>query len=90
MASEIKKWHAMIAGNTIGQTQDPVEPGKPTLRDYVTMATQSTLVMQAKQCIINALITDTIAWTDAPDRPVPHELYTFVETAVDYLMITGT
>jgi hypothetical protein len=89
MAAEIKKWHAMIAGNTVGTTHSPAEQGAPTLRDYVAMATQSTLVMQAKQCIINALITDTVAWTDDPDRPVPHELYTFVETAVDYLMVTG-
>lgn len=88
MADEIRKWHAMIAKNTIGTTET-AESDAPTLRDYVTMAESATLVMQAKQCIVNALITDTVTWTDDPDRDVPHELYTFIETAVDYLMITG-
>jgi hypothetical protein len=90
MADDIKKWHAAIAGRTIGSVDSPEGPGEPTLRDYVNLAASATLVLQAKQCIINALITDTVAWTDDPNRPVPHELYTFVETAVDYLMITGT
>jgi len=88
MADEIRKWHATIAKNTIGTTET-AESDAPTLRDYVTMAESATLVMQARQCIVNALITDTVTWTDDPDRDVPHELYTFIETAVDYLMITG-
>lgn len=89
MESAIRKWHNLIAAKTVGSTHHGAVGGEPTVADYMEMFSTATLHQQAFQAIVNALITDNVRWTDDPDRPVDQELYTFIETAVAHLMVTG-
>jgi hypothetical protein len=89
MESAIRKWHNLISAKTVGSTHDGAVGGEPTVADYMEMFASATLHQQAFQAVVNALITDNVRWTDDPDRPVDQELYTFIETAVAHLMVTG-
>ena len=89
MESAIRKWHNLIASTTVGSAHSPVGESGPTMADYMEMFASATLHQQAYQAVVNALITDNVRWTDDPDRPVDQELYTFIETAVAHLMVTG-
>ena len=90
MEGAIRKWHNLISAKTVGSTHDGGgAAGGPTVADYMEMFASATLHQQAFQAVVNALITDNVRWTDDPDRPVDQELYTFIETAVAHLMVTG-
>ena len=90
MEGAIRKWHNLIAAKTVGTVHGgAAAAGEPTVADYMEMFASATLHQQAFQAVGNALITDNVRWTDDPDRPVDQELYTFIETAVAHLMVTG-
>lgn len=90
MDQRIAKWMENIAGGGSGGAAAGAATAMvPTIDDYYHMFRTTTLHQQALSAIVNAIITDKIAWTDDPDRPVPKELYSFIETAVGYLMVTG-
>jgi len=89
MDKRIEQWMSAVAGTGGAVAAMGNQPLLPTIDDYCHMFRSATLHQQALTAIVNAIITDKISWTDDPEKEIPKELYSFIEVAVGYLMITG-